>query len=177
MPNTRSTSVYGKSTALPRNRKRTTQLVSGDFAAPTASDLALPGMEPSFWQGQGHQLHPPAWFPVAPMVEHLAYAVARDPADLTAHTRRVLLCLRQPDMARLSGSLSDLFIALGTHGLGLRKRLLAMAEPRLCDDMRQRFRRSLTVGQPQSGMFQDNVHSVLAARPPGRPLVAGSASS
>jgi GNAT superfamily N-acetyltransferase len=147
------------------------RLVLADSPAPTVADMALPGMEPIFWQGAGHQLRPPAWFPLAPMIEHLAYVVARTPTDLTAHTRRVLLCLDQGDPARIAGSLADLFIALGSRGLGLRKQLFAQAEELLPEELAKRFRGWLILGRADPQILRDNVHAVLAPRPPSRPLI------
>jgi hypothetical protein len=151
--------------------ERLMALVTGERPLPAPADLLLPGMEPVFWQGQGHQLRPPAWFPLAPMIEHLAYAVARDPQDLTAHTRRVLLSLRQHDQERIAGSLADLFIALGVRGRGLRERLLNEAIPLISSDLGKRFRSWLIFDRPDAQIMHHNVHAVLAPRPPGRPLV------
>ena len=147
-------------------------LVTGNPPVPTAADLGLPGMEPVFWQGQGHQLRPPAWFPLAPMIDHLAYAVAREPGDLTTHTRRVLLALRQGDPETVTGSLADLFIALGPRGKGLREDLLRQAVPFINSDIAMRFRNWLTFDRPDNRILRNNRHAVLAPRPPGRPLVA-----
>jgi len=128
-------------------------------------------MEPIFWQGHGHQLRPPAWFPLAPMIEHLAYVVARDPGDLTSHTRRVLLSLQQPDQDRIAGSLADLFIALGTRGRSLRERLLGEAILVINSDLANRLRSWLIFDRPDARLLSDNFHAVLAPRPAGRPLV------
>lgn len=146
-------------------------LVTGEPPVPTEADLALPGMEPVFWQGQGHQLRPPAWFPLAPMIDHLAYAIAREPHDLTNHTRRVLLALRQGDPETVTGCLADLFIVLGSRGKGLREDLLQQAVPLINSDLAMRFRNWLVFDRPDARILRNNHHAVLAPRPPGRPLV------
>jgi hypothetical protein len=149
----------------------TMALVSGDRPLPTATDLSLPGMEAIFWQGQGHQLRPPAWFPLAPMIEHLAYVIADNPDDLTSHTRRVLLSLQQPDQDRIAGSLVDLFIALGTRGRRLRERLLHQAIPMISADLAKRLLGWLIFDRPDARLLSDNVHAVLSPRLHGRPLI------
>jgi hypothetical protein len=147
------------------------KLVPGNVQAPLQEDLGQPGMEPIFWQGSNHELAVPDWYPKGPMIEHLTYSVARTPADLTAHTRRVLLCLSQPDPLPLFGSLADLFIALGERGGPLRRRLAHLARPQLPDELARPIDAWLRQGHADDRPIPDDTYAVLAARPAGRPLV------
>lgn len=147
------------------------KLVRGIVQAPLQDDLGQPGMEPIFWQGGDHDLVVPDWYPRGPMIEHLAYTVARTPTDLTAHTRRVVLCLSQPDPLPLFGSLADLFIALGERGAPLRQRLSNLACPRLPDELARPIEAWLAQGYVDDRVIPNDTHAVLVARPLGRPLV------
>ncbi|WP_295388592.1 hypothetical protein [uncultured Thiodictyon sp.] len=147
------------------------KLVPDNLTAPLPEDLGQPGMEPIFWQGADHNLLVPDWYPPGPMIEHLAYSVARTPADLTAHTRRVLLCLNQADPAALFGSLADLFIALGQRGEALRRRLFDLARPLLPEAQARPLAAWLEQGGVDDRVLPDDTHAVLAARPRGRPLI------
>ncbi len=146
------------------------RLVPDEIQAPVQADLDLPGMEPIFWQGADHELLTPDWYPKGPMIEHLAYSVARTPSDLTAHTRRVLLCLSQGDPLPLFGSLADLFIALGERGAPLRQRLFKLAHPRLPQALARPIGDWLRQGRVDDRTIPDDTHAVLVARPLGRPL-------
>jgi hypothetical protein len=146
------------------------KLVPDHTPAPVPDDVALPGMEPVFWQGGDGALLPPPWYPLGPMIEHLAYSVARTPTDLTAHTQRVLLCLRQSDPLPLFGSLADLFIALGERGAPLRQRLLGLAHPTLPEDLAEPLVAWLKQGRADDRVIPDYNHTVLVGRPLGRPL-------
>lgn len=59
---------------------------------------------------------------------HLSAQVARDPLDLTAHVRRVLLACQPPLTHYAFAALVDLFLALGSQGRGLRQVMLERAE-------------------------------------------------
>ena len=61
----------------------------------------------------------------------LSYRVIREPGDLLAHTRRILLCRRSELRDRLPGALQDLDHAVGAHGKALRRRLLDTTRHRL----------------------------------------------
>ena len=54
----------------------------------------------------------------------LSYRVVRDPGDLLAHSRRVLLCRRRRLQGYLAGALLDLDHATAGGGRALRQRLL-----------------------------------------------------
>jgi hypothetical protein len=56
--------------------------------------------------------------------DFLAHAIARNPANLRAHTQRIYLHRRRGDRVELIGALIDLFIGLGSRGQALRVRLL-----------------------------------------------------
>jgi hypothetical protein len=148
--------------------KRT--LVPDSATVPSVEDLDLPGMEPVFWEGRDHALHVPDWYPVGPMIEHLAYRVARTPTDLAAHTRRFLLCVRAGVPAPVLGSLADLFIALGSRGTDLRTRFYALALQVLPAAMLDQAHRWLAQGFVDEEALPDDTHAVLVARPSGRPL-------
>lgn len=140
--------------------------VSGIDYVPASTDLHLPGMAPVFWQGVGHGLRLPAWYPAGPMAEHLAYAIAREPDNLTAHARRVLLCLERPRQDLISGALMDLFIVLNGRGAGLAERLFKLSRPHLSAARQDFFQDWLTRGALDDRPIYDNVHAVLA--PPCR---------
>ena len=61
----------------------------------------------------------------------LSYRVIREPGDLLAHTRRVLLCRRRELREFLPGALLDLDHAVGDRAVALRARLLAATRHRL----------------------------------------------
>jgi hypothetical protein len=65
---------------------------------------------------------------------HFSMQIARDPLDIEAHTRRVLLASRPPLTDRAFGALVDLFLALGDNGRSLRRQLLEQAAPWLDPD-------------------------------------------
>jgi len=56
--------------------------------------------------------------------DFLAHAIARNPANLRAHTQRIYLHRRRGDHVEVLGALIDLFIGLGRRGQALRVRLL-----------------------------------------------------
>jgi hypothetical protein len=60
--------------------------------------------------------------------------VARDPLDLEAHSRRVVMACQPEFRERLFGAMLDLFLALGGHGRGLRTALLHKARAHLALD-------------------------------------------
>ncbi len=145
-------------------------LVSGTSYEPASTDIHLPGMAPVFWQGAGHGLRLPAWYPAEPMAVHLAYVIAREPTDLTAHVRRILLCLERPRQELVSGALMDLFIVLNGRGAALAKRLYALARPHLSAVQEEFFQDWLTRGAVPERPVLDNVHAVLAPPCRGVPL-------
>lgn len=147
-------------------------LVTGPGYVPALTDASLPGMAPIFWQGAGHALRLPAWYPAGPMAAHLAYAIAREPADLTAHARRVLLCLERPQEELVSGALMDLFIVLNGRGTALATRLFALSQPHLSLEQQAFFQDWLLRGEMSERLVLDNVHAVLAPTFRGRRLTS-----
>lgn len=68
----------------------------------------------------------------------LSYRLLREPGDLLAHSRRVLLCRRVALRERLPGALLDLDHAAAGRGRALRRRLLEAVKP--CLDPRESAR-------------------------------------
>ncbi len=147
-------------------------VMNGTSYQPASTDIHLPGMAPVFWQGAGHGLRLPAWYPAEPMAAHLAYVIARDPNDLTAHVRRVLLCLERPQQELVCGALMDLFIVLNGRGGALANRLYALAQPHLSAEQGEFFLDWLTRGAVPERPVLDNVHAVLAPPFRGVPLIS-----
>ena len=55
---------------------------------------------------------------------HLERKIQRNPRDLLAHTRRILLNYEARDEKACYGALIDLFLILGSRGLAIRENLL-----------------------------------------------------
>lgn len=64
----------------------------------------------------------------------LSHQIRRDPHDLRAHIQRILLTQHEDLQNRTSGSLLDLFLALGSSGLMLRTRMLDICREQLDED-------------------------------------------
>ncbi|WP_293993973.1 hypothetical protein [Sphaerotilus sp.] len=90
--------------------------------------------DPMFVFARAGRLDCPSSTDVQDAWRHFSIQVARDPLDIEAHTRRVLLASRPPLTDRAFGALVDLFLALGDHGRGLRRQLLEQAMPWLDPD-------------------------------------------
>ena len=80
----------------------------------------------------------------------LSYRVVRDPGDLLAHSRRVLLCRRRRLRGCLVGALLDLDHATAGGGRALRQRLLEAVRPCLGPAEIARFE-ALLEGSPSGG--------------------------
>ena len=87
--------------------------------------------------------------------------VARDPLDVEAHARRVLLASRPPLTDRVFGALVDLFLALGDRGRGLRRQLLDQAMPWLDPDDAHFLRQHLDSGLARGARLPALAWSVL----------------
>ena len=61
----------------------------------------------------------------------LSYQVMRQPGDLLAHTRRILLCRHPQLQGCLSGALYDLCVITGSRGGALKQRLLRLCRAEL----------------------------------------------
>ncbi|PXW94159.1 hypothetical protein C7444_11553 [Sphaerotilus hippei] len=81
----------------------------------------------------------PAW-------RHLSAQVARDRLDLESQVRRVLLACRPALRDRLFGALLDLFLALDTRGVELRRQVLDQCGEHLEAEDEQFLRRHLERG-------------------------------
>lgn len=87
----------------------------------------IPAPEAIFWlSGQTALYLAPPGADIAPF---LGQRIAHQPGDLRAHTRRILLAVRQQRGAEAFAALADLFIVTGPRGLALRQRLVAAARP------------------------------------------------
>ncbi len=64
----------------------------------------------------------------------LSHQIRRNPYDLRAHTQRILLTQHEDLHDRTSGSLLDLFLALGSSGLMLRTRMLDLCRDQLDEE-------------------------------------------
>lgn len=110
-----------------------------------SSDLGIP--EPEFRIDYG-TFHLDVGSADEAMRIYLARKVAAAPADLLAHTRRILLARRCNDREEALGALVDLFIATGAKGQGLRQRLLDTCGPILSTKHRLMLADKMATGWP-----------------------------
>lgn len=104
-------------------------------------------LDPAFVLKPGGRLSPLSAIDPLQAWRHVSAAVARDPLDLEAQVRRILLARDEPALQpRLMGALIDLFLALGTHGETLRRQLLAGCVDVLEAEDAQYLERSLPSG-------------------------------
>lgn len=104
-------------------------------------------------------------FPVAGLerayVGHLEQRILRQPRDLEAHVRRVLMLRELDDADGMAGALADLFLVLGPHGRDLRARLLNAIEvhidPRLKNFFRDRLDRGLDYDEPMPALVESRL--------------------
>jgi hypothetical protein len=127
---------------------------------PTAEDLALPGMEPVFLLGEGHELHVPEWFGAGRMESHFAHSLLRNPQDLTCHVRRVLFWLERPGCEGLAAALADLSVVLDGRGEALWQRLFQQSRHRLPEALSARLA-DRKLAPPES-----LEHALFSANPP-----------
>jgi len=80
----------------------------------------------------------------------LSYRVAREPSNLLAHTRRVLLCRDRRLVDRLPGALHDLDLATEGRARALRERLLKAVSDRLGEGDASYFREALDAPSAES---------------------------
>ena len=107
----------------------------------------MPGaLDPLFVFGRAGRLDCPQAVDVHDAWRHFTAQIARDPLDIEAHARRVLLASRPPLTDRAFGALIDLFLALGDRGRGLRRQLLEHALPWLDPDDAHLLRLHLDAG-------------------------------
>ena len=102
---------------------------------------------------------------------HLGFRVARRPADLVAHTRRILLNAAIGDPDACYAALLDLFWVLGHRGSALRQRLLRAVAPVLEPAQRSLLGLYLRAGELNLEAEQINPHCRLARARSGLHLV------
>lgn len=100
----------------------------------------------------------------------LSYRVMREPTDLLAHSRRVVVCHDRRLASRLPGALHDLHHVANGRGRALRARLLAAARGRLAPAYVVHFERALdepTLAPPMpfEGSVLPTMAQLLAAAP------------
>ncbi|MDI6750772.1 MAG: tetratricopeptide repeat protein [Pseudomonadota bacterium] len=93
--------------------------------------------------------------PVLPSAAHaeryldfLKHRIARQPADLLAHVRRILLAREYRQKKVTAEALQDLFRVLGDRGAGLRARLLTLCFPLLDSQSLKGLRQSAGASRP-----------------------------
>jgi hypothetical protein len=92
---------------------------------------------------------------------HLSALVARDPLDLEAQVRRVMLSCRPEHSGRAFGALLDLFLALGPHGQSLRHRMLQLAAPCIEFDERRFLEAHLESGLARNATLPAGTGALL----------------
>jgi hypothetical protein len=94
--------------------------------------------EPAFFNCGGKlcpELSDPAW--CERYLTYLHHRILRNPRDLLAHTRRVMLALSGNQPTLVYAALTDLFAALGDKGADLRTGLLEKCRPILTSEQAQ----------------------------------------
>ncbi len=117
--------------------------------------------DPAFAIASASWLAPSTTCPPLDAWRHLTAAVSRNPKDLEAHTRRVLLAAQVPLSDRLFGALLDVFLALGPNGRHLREQLLDRAAVHLDPDDQLFFRHCLVEGLRPDAQVPTSPGSVL----------------
>jgi hypothetical protein len=166
-----------------------THTLDGSFGLPHAADIS-----PVFAHQRGGRLdllgqgeHLAAGLPACEPADAWRYVtalVARDPLDLEAHARRVVMACQPGLRDRLFGALIDVFLALGNRGKGLRTTLLHKARGHLELDELRFLEQHLEAGlsplaqlPSQAGSVHDrgvlgSVHMVAHQRVAARELSA-----
>jgi len=98
---------------------------------------------------------------------YYSHHIARFPLDLRAHAQRLFLSIDHNMDNRVSGSIQDLFIALGDNGNALRKKMLEIAKPKLEKNDLIYFEKWLSNGKRTE--FSHKLGSVLDNGLPGTP--------
>jgi hypothetical protein len=119
------------------------------------------GTDPMFMFVRAGRLDCPSSTDVHDAWRHFSMQIARDPLDLEAHARRVLLASRPPLTDRAFGALVDLFLALGHRGRALRRQLLEQADPWLDPDDAHFLRAHLDTELPRGAQLPTQRWSVL----------------
>jgi len=92
---------------------------------------------------------------------HLTSSICRNPKDLEAHVRRVLLAVRAPLPDRLFGAMLDLYLILGPSGRHLRESMLDQASPQLDPEDQHFLRHYLAEGLSRDVQLPAALGSVL----------------
>lgn len=92
--------------------------------------------EPAFQQPDSNILHLRG--EAGRLLAHLEMHLARQPDDLTSHTRRILIAWHLGDGDATYGALVDLFIVLAERGVGLKSAMLSQTALQL-DPPQRRF--------------------------------------
>lgn len=125
------------------------------------AQLMVGSLDPVFVFPRAGRLDCPATVDVNDAWRHFSTQVARDPLDIEAHARRVLLASRPPMTDRVFGALVDLFLALGDRGRSLRRQLLEQAMPWLDPEDAHLLRVNLDSGLDRSARLPTLNWSVL----------------
>lgn len=127
--------------------------------------------DPAFGLGRPDRLDPPLDTDLEVAWRHHTSQVVRDPLDLEAHTRRVLLACAPAFTGRsdrADGALIDLFHAVGHEGLGLKRHLLAQAGTALSPAVQARLSAWLATGRDAGGAWPAGCSRALGADALGR---------
>lgn len=116
----------------------------------------LDSVEPAFPVAESTELVFPAEYR-AGLADYFCHCVARDPNDLRSHVRRILLEREHGDSDRLYAALVDLFIALGTRGAHLRRRMTELAKPDLPPEHYLTLRGAYTEGLSNMAIIPGSV--------------------
>jgi hypothetical protein len=92
---------------------------------------------------------------------HFSALVARDPLDVEAQVRRVLLACQPPHTDQAFGALLDLFLALGPHGRNLRHMMLELGAAWIEADEAGYLRAHLESGLARSALLPAGTGAVL----------------
>lgn len=92
---------------------------------------------------------------------HFSALVARDPLDIEAQVRRVLLACQPGMHSKAFGALLDLFLALGPRGRELRRLMLEAAQPAIESDELRFLQAHLDDGLARNALLPSGTGAVL----------------
>jgi len=92
---------------------------------------------------------------------HFSALVARDPLDIEAQVRRILLACQPPHRDKAFGALLDLYLALGPQGVGLRRMMLEVAEPCIEPDEARFLAAHLDSGLARNALLPAGTGAIL----------------
>jgi hypothetical protein len=114
--------------------------------APNPQQPGTWSIDPAFAYAPLGRLEPAPSCDPSEAWRHLSAQVARDPLDLEAHARRVVLASTTRQSAQAFTAVLDLFLALGTKGHGLRKMMLHQVEGVLSSEENEFLAQALETG-------------------------------